>query len=38
MKDIIAKLAMFAAEHAGSRVTWGGLYQPKKPEKLINSK
>lgn len=37
MKKILTRFVLYAAYNAGSRVTWGGIYQPKKPLGLIKS-
>lgn len=34
MKNILTNFVLYAANKAGSRVTWGGIYQPKKPKCL----
>lgn len=34
MKKYLTAFALYAAKKAGSRVTWGGIYQPKKPSNL----
>lgn len=34
MKKTLTTFVLYAARKAGSRVTWGGIYQPKKPSKL----
>lgn len=34
MKKALSAFVLYAAKKAGSRVTWGGIYQPKKPSSL----
>lgn len=38
LKDLLAAFALFAADSASSRMTWGGLYQPAKPKSLEKRK